>query len=141
FGAFAVRVVNPPALLRELAGTDPDFRTEEVSEYLRQIIVGRLGTALASSGVPMLDLATQQGQIGDRLAGVLSQELAPLGIEIPKFVIENISLPPEVEEAIDRRTQMGIVGNLDQYTQFQAANAIEDAAHNPGRVGEGFGIG
>ena len=141
FGAFSIRVVDPPALLRELAGTDPQFRTEEVGEYLRQIIVGRLGTALATSGVPMLDLATQQGAIGDRLAQALSQELASVGIAIPKFVIENISLPPEVEAALDKRTQMGIVGDLNQYTQFQAANAIEDAANNPGGAGEGLGVG
>ena len=141
FGAFAVRVIDPPALLRELAGTDPMFRTEEVSEYLRQIIVGRLGTALATSGVPMLDLATQQGMIGDKLAVALSQELASVGIAIPKFVIENISLPPEVEAALDKRTQMGIVGDMNQYTQFQAANAIQDAANNPGGAGEGLGVG
>jgi membrane protease subunit (stomatin/prohibitin family) len=141
FGAFAVRVIDPPALLRELAGTDPRFRTEEVSEYLRQIIVGRLGTALATSGVPMLDLATQQSMIGDKLAVALSQELAPVGIQIAKFVIENISLPPEVEAALDKRTQMGIVGDLNQYTQFQAANAIQDAANNPGGAGEGLGVG
>jgi len=141
FGAFAIRVVEPVALLNELAGTDPQFRTEEVSEYLRQIIVGRLGTALATAGVPMLDLATQQGQIGDKLAGALSAELASVGITIPKFVIENISLPPEVEAAIDKRSQMGIVGNMDQYTQFQSAQAIEAAAHNSGGAGEGLGIG
>jgi membrane protease subunit (stomatin/prohibitin family) len=136
-----VRVVNPPSLLRELAGTDPQFRTEEVEEYLRQIIVGRLGTALATSGVPMLDLATQQGQIGDKLGVALSVELASVGIEIPKFVIENISLPPEVEAALDKRTQMGIVGDLNQYTQFQSANAIEAAANNQGGAGEGLGVG
>ncbi|GAA3431884.1 SPFH domain-containing protein [Kutzneria kofuensis] len=141
FGAFAVRVIDPPALLRELAGTDPQFRTEEVGEYLRQIIVGRLGTALATAGVPMLDLATQQGSIGDRLAQALSQELASVGIAIPKFVIENISLPPEVEAALDKRTQMGIVGDMNQYTQFQSANAIQDAANNPGGAGEGLGVG
>jgi len=141
FGAYAIRVIDPTALLRELAGTDPQFRTEEVSEYLRQIIVGRLGPALASSGVPMLDLATRQNEIGATLATALSAELAPVGIAIPKFVIENISLPPEVEQAIDRRSQMGIVGNLDQYTQFQSAQAIEAAANNQGGAGEGLGIG
>ncbi|TVT56607.1 SPFH domain-containing protein [Amycolatopsis rhizosphaerae] len=141
FGGFAVRVTDPAALIRELAGTDPQFRTEEVSEYLRQIIVSRLGTALATAGVPMLDLATQQGLIGDKLAVALSQELAPVGIQIAKFAIENISLPPEVEEALDKRTQMGIVGNLDQFAKFQAATAIEDAANNPGGAGEGLGVG
>ncbi|GAA4544026.1 SPFH domain-containing protein [Amycolatopsis samaneae] len=141
FGGYSLRVIDPPALLRELAGTDPQFRTEEVEEQIRGIIVGRLGTALASSGVPMLDLATQQDRIGDQLAVALSKELAPLGLQIPKFVIENISLPPEVEAAIDKRSQLGIVGNLDQYTQFQSAQAIEAAAHNEGGAGEGLGIG
>ncbi|AXI80391.1 SPFH domain-containing protein [Peterkaempfera bronchialis] len=142
FGAFAARVVDPAALLRELAGTDPQFRTEEVQEYLRQLIVGRLSNALATAGVPMLDLATRQDEIGARLAGVLTEELASVGIAVPKFIIENISLPPEVEAAIDTRSRMGIAGNLDQYTQFQAANAIGDAARNPGGgAGEGLGLG
>lgn len=142
FGAFAARVVDPSKLLKELVGTDPQFRTEEVQEYLRQMIVSRLGTALATAGVPMLDLAAHQATIGTKLAGVLSEDLADTGIAIPKFIIENISLPPEVEEALDKRTQMGIVGNLDRYTQFQAANALEDAAANPGGgLGEGIGLG
>ncbi|HEX5541796.1 MAG TPA: SPFH domain-containing protein [Micromonospora sp.] len=142
FGAYAARVVDPPKLLRELVGTDPQFRTEEVQEYLRQMIVGRIGSALATAQVPMLDLAAHQQSIGDRLAGVLTEELASVGIAIPKFIIENISVPPEVEAALDKRTQMGIVGNLDQYTQFQAANAIQDAARNPGGgAGEGLGLG
>lgn len=144
FGAFSARVVDAPKLLRELVGTDPQFRTEEVQEYLRQVIVGRLGTALATARVPVLDLAAHQGTIGQTLAGTLSQELADLGIEIPKFIIENISLPPEVEQALDKRTQMGILGDLDRYTQFQTANAIEDAANNPGgdaSAGIGLGLG
>lgn len=134
FGAFAARVVDPAALLRELAGTDPQFRTEEVQEYLRQLIVGKLGSALANSGVPMLDLATQQDAIGVKLAGVLTQELTPVGIAVPKFIIENISLPPEVEQAIDTRSRMGIAGNLDQYTQFQAADALGAGARTPAAV-------
>ncbi|SDO03846.1 Membrane protease subunit, stomatin/prohibitin family, contains C-terminal Zn-ribbon domain [Actinacidiphila guanduensis] len=141
FGTFAAKVVDAAALLRELAGTDPQFRTEEVQEYLRQLVVSKLSTALATAGVPMLDLAGQQELLGTRLAGAISQELAPVGISLPKFVIENISLPPEVEQAIDTRSRMGIAGNLDQYTQFQAADAIGDAARNPGGAGEGIGLG
>ncbi|MEU8507658.1 SPFH domain-containing protein [Streptomyces brevispora] len=142
FGAFAARVVDPAALLRELAGTDPQFRTEEVQEYLRQLIVSKLGTALATSGVPMLDLATRQDALGVTLAGVLTEELTPVGIAVPKFIIENISLPPEVEEAIDTRSRMGIAGNLDQYTRFQAADALGAGARTPGSgVGEGMGLG
>jgi membrane protease subunit (stomatin/prohibitin family) len=142
FGAYSARVVDPAQLLKELVGTDPQFRTEEVREFLRQLIVGRLGTALANAQVPMLDLAAHQDAIGGRLATALTEELAPFGIAIPKFVIENISLPPEVEEALDKRTQMGILGDLDKYTKLQTANAIEDAAQNPGGgAGEGFGLG
>ncbi|MEV4510590.1 SPFH domain-containing protein [Dactylosporangium sp. NPDC049525] len=141
FGAYTLRVADPQQLLRELVGTDPQFRTEEVSEFIRQLIVGHLGSALATAQVPVLDLAARQLEIGQRLAPVLTAELAGYGIEIPKFVIENISLPPEVEEAIDKRTSMGVVGNLDAYTRFQTANAIEDAANNTGGAGEGFGFG
>lgn len=142
FGAYAMRVTDASKMLRELVGTDPQFRTEEVEEYLRQMIVGRLGGALATAGVPMLDLAAQQQSIGQRVAGVLSEDLANVGITIPTFVIENISVPPEVEAALDKRTQMGVVGDLDAYTRFQTANAIEDAAQNPGGgAGEGIGIG
>jgi membrane protease subunit (stomatin/prohibitin family) len=142
FGAFSARVVDASKLLRELVGTDPQFRTEEVQEYLRQLIVGRLGSALATARIPMLDLAAHQGSIGLTLAGTLSEDLVDIGIEIPKFIIENISVPPEVEQALDKRSQMGILGNLDRYTQFQTANAIEDAANNPGGgAGAGFGLG
>jgi membrane protease subunit (stomatin/prohibitin family) len=141
FGAFAMRVVDPAKLLRELVGTDPQFRTDEVREYLRQLVVGHLGSALATAQVPLLDLAAQQLTIGNTLAAVLSDELSINGIAIPKFIIENISVPPEVEEALDKRTSIGVVGNLDQYTKFQTANAIEDAANNPGDAGSSFGIG
>src|SRR5690606_26488238 len=90
----------------------------------------------------LLDLATRQAEIGSQLAQVLSQDLESIGIQIPTFIIENISLPPEVEQALDKRTQMGIVGDLNQYTQFQAANAMEQAAGTPGGgLGEGLGLG
>jgi membrane protease subunit (stomatin/prohibitin family) len=142
FGAYAMRVTDAGKLLTELAGTDPQFRTEEVSEYLRQMIVGKLGTALATAGVSMLDLAAQQQNIGQRIAGILSEDLANVGITIPTFIIENISVPDEVQAAIDKRTQMGVVGDLDQYTRFQTAQAIEDAARNPGGGGAaGIGLG
>jgi membrane protease subunit (stomatin/prohibitin family) len=141
FGAFALRVVDPAALLRELAGTDPQFRTEEVQEYLRQLIVGRFGNALSTAQVPLLDLTGRQDAIGAQLSEALTAELGSSGIAIPRFVIENISVPPEVEQAIDTRSRMGIAGNLDDFTRFQAANAIQTAAANPGGAGEGLGLG
>jgi membrane protease subunit (stomatin/prohibitin family) len=141
FGAFAAQVVDPAAFLRQLVGTDARFTTDEVSEFLRQLIVGRLAGALSSAQVAVLDLAAHQEQIAAQLAGTLSEECRPMGIAIPKFIIENVSLPPEVEQALDRRTQMGVIGDLDRYTQFQAANAMEDAANNPGGAGDALGVG
>jgi membrane protease subunit (stomatin/prohibitin family) len=143
FGAYAVRVVDARKLLHELVGTDPQFRTEEVQEYLRQMIVSRLGPALATSGVAVLDMAANQGAIGNRIAAILSEDLANVGLNVPTFLIENISMPPEVEQALDKRSQLGILGNdLNRYTQLQSANAIEDAAKNPaGGAGGGIGLG
>src|SRR3954453_1181619 len=105
------------------------------------MIVSRLGSALASGGIPMLDLAAQQQTIGSRIGAILSEDPAAVGLTIPTFIIENISVPPEVEAALDKRTQMGILGDLNRYTQFQAANAVEAAANNPGGAGEGVGLG
>ena len=141
FGAFVARVIDPAAFLKELVGTDAMFKTDEVKEFLRQMIVGRLAGALASAQVAVLDLAAHQEQIAAQLAGTLTEECRPMGIAIPKFIIENVSLPPEVEEAMDKRTQMGVLGDLGRYTQFQAANAMEDAANNPGGAGDALGVG
>ena len=141
FGTYALQVADATKLLRQLVGTDPQFSTDEVSEFLRQQIVSEVGTALAAAKVPMLDLAANQQGIATALAQTLSTSLAEMGISIPRFVIENISLPPEVEAALDKRTQMGVLGNLDQYAKFQAATAIGDAANNPGAAGEGVGLG
>jgi membrane protease subunit (stomatin/prohibitin family) len=142
FGAYTVRVTDAGAFLKELVGTDPQFRTEEVEDFLRQTIVGKLSNTLASAQIPMLDLAAHQESIGQRLAGILSEDLSSMGVSIPRFIIENVSVPPEVEEALDKRTQMGILGNLDQYSKFQAANAMEEAAQNPsGGMGAGLCMG
>ncbi|HET9658251.1 MAG TPA: SPFH domain-containing protein, partial [Kineosporiaceae bacterium] len=142
FGGYAVRVVDAGMFLKELVGTDPHFQTSEVEDFLRQIVVSKVGNALAAAQVSILDLASHQDSLGQRLAGILSEDARPMGLEFPRFMIENVSMPPEVEAALDKRTQMGILGNLDQYTQFQAANAIQDAARNPGGgAGEGMGLG
>ncbi|GAA4518630.1 SPFH domain-containing protein [Nonomuraea ferruginea] len=137
FGSYSVQVTEPMSLLRELAGTDQRFRTEEVEGYLRQTIVGRLAGALGAAQVPVLDLAADQHAMGQKLADILSADLSTVGLSIPNFSFENISFPPEVEKALDKRTQMGLAGDLGQYTRFQAANALENA----GGAGEGMGLG
>ncbi|SEG67006.1 Membrane protease subunit, stomatin/prohibitin family, contains C-terminal Zn-ribbon domain [Nonomuraea solani] len=141
FGAYAARVTDAPALLRELAGTDGQFRTEEVEGYLRQMVVGRLAHALATTGLPVLDLAADQHEMGRRLAEALTADLAGVGLAIPAFTIENISLPPEVERALDKRSKMGIVGDLGDYTRFQAAEALENAGGAADGMGLGVGLG
>ena len=141
FGAYAARVSDARKLVTELSGTDPQFRTEEIQEYLRQTLVARLGVVLGDAAISVVDLAAHEGELGLRVAGQLTEEFAPIGIEVPKFVIENFSLPPEVEAALDKRTEMAIVGDLDAYTRFQSANAVADAARNPGGAGEGVGLG
>lgn len=141
FGTYALQVNDAATLLRQLVGTDSAFRTDEVGEFFRQNIVSHLGPAFAASGLAALDLAANQHALGGTLAAELSMSLAEYGVTVPRFVLENVSLPPEVEEALDKRTQMAVIGNLAAYTQFQTANAIEDAANNPGGAGEGLGMG
>ena len=107
FGAYAFQVKDPAVLLRELVGTDPEFKTDEVAEFIRQAVVARVATALATSGVAVLDLAAHQNEIADRLAPILSEDLEHLGLTMPRFIIENVSLPAEVEKHLDARTSMG----------------------------------
>jgi membrane protease subunit (stomatin/prohibitin family) len=142
FGAYALRIVQPTAFLTELVGTDPLFQTDEVANHLRNVIVARVATLLGQAKISILDMAAHQDQAGAQLARALSDELEPQGIEITKFTIENVSLPPEVERAIDQRSQMGVLGDLGRFSQFQSAQAIEAAAKNPsGGASEGVGLG
>jgi len=141
FGSYTLRVVAPAAFLKELVGTDPVFKTDEVTGFLRQNILGKLPTLLGTANISVLDMAAHQEEAGKRLAASLTKELAAQGVELPRFVIENVSLPPEVEQALDKRSQMGVLGDLGRFTQFQSANAIEQAAKNPGAAGEGLGMG
>ncbi|HEY5248410.1 MAG TPA: SPFH domain-containing protein [Dermatophilaceae bacterium] len=142
FGTYAIKAADPAVLLRELVGTDPEFKTDEVDEFVRQSVVSRVVTALATSGVAALDLAAHQNEIADRLAVIISEDLNLIGLQMPRFIIENVSLPPEVEATMDKRTSMGVLGDLDQFTKYQAATAITEAAQNPGGLaGAGVGMG
>ncbi len=141
FGAYAIRVIDPATLLREASGTDAQFRTDEIETWLREKVIGAFAPAIASARIPVLDMAIHQDQIGDQLKSAISEKLAPLGLEVPSFTISNISLPKEVEEAIDKRASMGMVGDLGAYTQFQAANALQDAAQSGGGAADAMSLG
>jgi membrane protease subunit (stomatin/prohibitin family) len=142
FGNFAYRVSDPSGLIRNIVGTDGRFTVDELGDQLRDMLVARLAAALGEAKVAALDLAAHQDEVGKVLVTRLKDDFAPFGLEVVSLVIENISMPPEVEAAMDKRTSMGVLGNLSAYTQFQAANAIGDAAKNPGgAAGAGMGIG
>lgn len=142
FGTYTIRVTDPGRFLTEIVGTDGEFTTDEISYQIRNIIVSRFTNAVASSGIPVLDMAANTEDLGKLIAAKVSPELAEYGLSMPGFYIENISLPPAVEEAMDKRTSMGVIGDLGRYTQFQAAEAMEAAAKQPGGgMGEGLGMG
>jgi membrane protease subunit (stomatin/prohibitin family) len=141
FGSYVLRVVDPGTFVREIVGTDSHFTTEEVSEQLRNMIVARLPGILAEGGIPMLDMAASQEQFGQFIANKLKPEFLGMGLELVQLLIENLSLPPEVEAALDKRTQMGVLGDLSKYQQFQAAEALAAAAKAPGgAAGQGMGL-
>ncbi len=142
FGTYALRVKDPAAMIKEIAGTDAHFTTDEITDQLRNIIITRFTDLLAESKIPALDLAASYNEMSEMIQKKIQEEFDVYGLELTKFLIENVSLPPQVEEAIDKRSSMGVIGNLNNYMQFQAANSLEAAAKNPGgTAGEGIGMG
>ena len=143
FGSFAFRVQDPGLFIKEIAATNPEFTVEGVNEQLRNLAITRGMDAIAQAKIPVLDLAANYDEVSALITNKIQPEFNAMGLELTKFLIENISLPPEVEAALDKRTSMGIVGNLGAYAQFQAANAMEQAAQNPngGLAGAGMGAG
>lgn len=142
FGTYSVRVADPARFLTEIVGTDGEFTMDEISFQVRNIIVQEFSRVVAGSGIPVLDMAANTGDLGKLVAAEISGVIAEYGLSIPELYIENISLPPAVEAAMDKRTQMGIVGDLGAYTQFSAAEAMTAAAQTPNSgMGAGLGMG
>ncbi len=142
FGSYAFKVVDPGVFLKELVATDPSFEAYEITKQFRNTIVSRFVDVIGGAKVPMLDLAGQYERMSKLALDRIAPDLAKMGVALTQFFVENISLPPEVEAALDKRSQMSVLGNLDQYTKFQTAEAIRDAANNPsGGAGLGAGIG
>lgn len=141
FGTYAMRVKDPAVFIREIVGTDGNFTAEEITNQLRNVIVSRFADILAESKIPALDLAANYDELGKFLTTRIGPEFEGKGLDLVKLLVENISLPPEVEAALDKRSSMGVIGNLNAYTQFQAAEAMTKAAENPGgaaSMGMGF---
>ncbi len=144
FGNFNIRVNDPKKLLQEIVGTDGHFTVDEIQSQLKTLAVTRFSDAIGECRIPVLDMASNYDELSDLMRTKMNPDFAPYGLELTLFLIENISLPAVVEEALDKRSSMGILGNLNQYTQYQAANAMEEAAKNPGgdaSAGIGMGMG
>ncbi len=142
FGIYSLRVSDPKAFIKDIAGTNAHFVTEDIAGQLKRTLVGGFSDALGESKIAALDLASNYDELGKFTREKLNEEFKSFGLELTKFVIENISLPPEVEAAMDKRTSMGVIGDVGRYAQFQAADAMRDAAQNPGGgAGTGAGLG
>ena len=144
YGTYAIRVADPAKFLREIVGTDGEFTMDEISFQIRNIIVQEFSRVIASSGIPVLDMAANTADLGKLIAAEISGPIAAYGLTVPELYIENISLPPAVEAALDKRTSMGVVGDLGKYTQFSAAEALTQpggAAGGSMAAGVGAGMG
>jgi excisionase family DNA binding protein len=136
FGTYDFRIVEVPKFLKEVAGTDHHFRLDEFADTMRSRIVSVFSDALASSKVPALDIATRYSELGEALLPLINPVLKEkYGLEMPSFVLENVSVPPEVEQAIDKRSSMAAVGNLNDFVKFQMAQGFEKGG--PGAAGLG----
>src|SRR3954468_3659504 len=129
FGTYDFRIVEPPKFLKEVAGTDNHFRLDEFADVMRSRIVSVFSEALATSKVPVLDVATRYSELGQALLPLINPTLKEkYGLEMPSFVLENVSVPAEVEQAIDKRSSMAAVGNLNDYVKYQMAQGMEKGA-------------
>ena len=140
FGSFCFQVADAGVFVKGISGTNADFDTAGIVGQLRNLLTARFADALGEMNVPALDLAANYNEMGDGLRAKLQPEFDEYGITLTKFLIENISLPPEVEKALDTRSSMGVLGNMNTYTQFKTANAIGDMAQNPGGGGNMMGM-
>lgn len=142
FGKYSYKVADPVRMMKEIFGTNQDYRTESLEEHFRSLIVSGFSDALGEAGIPALDLAANYKEISDVLKKTLKDDFANFGIEIIQMVIENISLPQEVEQTIDKRTSMGVLGDkMGTYMQYQSAEALREAARNEGGGAAGAGVG
>ena len=129
------------AFIKEIAGTNAHFVTEDIEGQLKRTLVSGFSDALAESKIAALDLASNYDELGKFSRVKMAEDFKAFGLELTKFVIENVSLPAEVEAAMDKRTSMGVIGDVGRYAQFQAADAMRDAAQNTGGGGAATGAG
>src|SRR5881394_3333566 len=149
YGIFDFHVTDVKLFLKEVAGTDDHFRLDEFADTMRSRIVSVFTDALASAKVPVLDAASRYTELGEALLPLINPAVTTrYGIEITSFVVENVSVPPEVEQAIDKRSSMAAIGNLNDYVKFQMAESIGKGggeggsmANTAAQLGAGLAMG
>ncbi len=136
FGTYDFRVVEPRTFIKEVAGADHNFRVDEFETAMRSKIVSSFSDALATANVPLLDAATKYTELGDALLPLINPVMrAKYGMEISTFVVENISVPEEVQEAIDDKSSMSVVGDLNEYVKFQLGKGLDGGGSGTGGGG------
>ncbi len=141
FGTYAMRVVDPQLFVNTIVGTQGVFRAEDIGNYLRSIIVQQLTVLMGQVMKSVLDLAVMYEQLALATKTAVADQFAAYGLQLDTFQIGAITPPDEVQAKIDERSSMGALGNLDQYMKYRTAQAIGDAANNPGEGGSAFGAG
>lgn len=143
FGTFDFRITDVKLFLKEVAGSDQHFRLDEFADTMRSRIVSVFSDAIATAKVPVLDLATRYTEVGEALLPLINPAVqGKYGLEITSFILENASVPPEVEAAIDKRSSMGAIGNLNDYVKFQMAQGMgQPGGGGPGGTAAEMAVG
>src|SRR5580698_5214824 len=143
YGIFDFKVTDVKIFLKEVAGTDDHFRLDEFADTMRARIVSVFTNALAAAKVPVLDVAARYTELGAALLPLINPAVTTkYGIEISSFIVENVSGPPEVEQAIDKRSSMAAIGNLNDYVKFQMAESMtKGSGEAGGMAGTAAGLG
>jgi excisionase family DNA binding protein len=143
YGIYDFRVIDVKKFLKEVAGTDDHFRLDEFNDTMRSRIVSVFSDALASAKIPALDVASRYGELGSALLPLINPAIAEkYGLEMTSFIVENVSVPPEVEQAIDKRSSMAAVGNLNDYVKFQMAQGMAKSGNGGvGGIGAEMAVG
>ena len=144
FGIYSYRIVDPAEFHRNVSGTRELYTVNDLDEQLRATVVGSMTDLLGESGIPFLDMAANQDEFGKLLKAKLADAFKRFGLELDGFIVQNLSLPEELQKILDQRIGMGMVGDLAKYTQFQVAQSIPVAAANEGGlagIGAGAGAG
>lgn len=144
YGIYAYKIADPKIFHQKISGTRDIYRVADLEGQLRNTIVARMTDSFAQSTVPFLDMAANQEVLGQKIAENLKPAYADFGLSLESFVVENISLPDELQKMLDQRISMNMIGDMNKYTQFQVAQSMPIAAANEGgggAAGMGMGLG